>query len=115
MSWWRPFATPSQADVSERMAAAYGEASFGTGEMTDAWPTLASDDIQINEAVLETIATFVFPDGMRFPVHITRHTLNNWVGPSNTRDIRAAVLRRSATLARMAWSGRKDERRKIRI
>ena len=97
------------------MAAAYGEASFGTDEMTDALPTLASDDIQINEAVLETIATFVFPDGMRFPVHITRHTLNNWVGPSNARDIRAAVLRRSATLARMAWSGRKDERRKIRI
>jgi len=77
--------------------------------MTDALPTLVSDDIQINEAGLEAIATFVFPDGMRFPVHITRHTSNNWLGHSNARDIRAAVLRRSATLSRMAWFGRKDE------
>jgi len=83
--------------------------------MTDALPTLISADIQINEAGLETIATFVFPDGMRFPVHITSHTLNNWVGHSNARDIRAAVLRRSATLSRMAWFGRKDERRQIKI
>lgn len=97
------------------MEVAYTGASFGTDEMTDAFPTLASDNIQINEADLEAIATFVFPDGMWFPLHITRHTFNNWVGPSNARNIRAAVLRRSATLARMAWSGRKEERRTIRI
>ena len=78
-------------------------------------PTLASDDIHIDETRLEAIATFVFPDGMRFPVHITTHTLNNWAGHSNTWEIRAAVLSRSATLSRMAWSGRKDERRKIKI
>jgi len=78
-------------------------------------PTLASDDIHIDEARLEAIATFVFSDGLRFPVHITTHTLNNWAGHSNTWEIRAAVLSRSATLSRMAWSGRKDERRKIKI
>jgi len=83
--------------------------------MTDALPTLISDDVQINEAGLQAIGTFVFPDGMRFPVHITRHTLTNWVAHSNARDIRAAVLRRSATLSRMAWFGRKDERRQIKI
>jgi hypothetical protein len=97
------------------MVAAYVGASFGTVEMTDPLLTLVSDDIQIDQTGLEAIATFVFPDGMRFPVHVTRHTLNNWLGHSNARDIRAAVLRRSATLARIAWSGRTDERRRIKI
>jgi hypothetical protein len=66
--------------------------------MTEALPTLAGDDIQINEAGLEAIATFVFPDGMRFSAYIPSHTLNNWVEPANARDIRAAVLKRSAAL-----------------
>jgi hypothetical protein len=83
--------------------------------MIDGLPTLASDDIHIDEARSEAIATFVFPDGLRFPVHITRHTLNNWTGRSDTWEIRVAVLRRSATLSKMAWSGRKDERSKIKI
>ena len=84
-------------------------------KMIEGLPTLASDDIHIDEASLEAIATFVFPDGLRFPVHVTRHTLNNWAGHSDTWEIRAAVLRRSATLSRMAWYGRKDERRMIMI
>ena len=56
--------------------------------MIEGLPTLASDDIHIDEARLEAIATFVFPDGLRFPVHVTRHTPNNWAGHSDTWEIR---------------------------
>ena len=78
--------------------------------MTDALPTLISDDVQINEAGLQAIGTFVFPDGMRFPVHITRHTLNN-LGRALERKghpcSRAQALRH-AVADGMVW----EERRK---
>jgi hypothetical protein len=84
------------------MAAAYAGASFGTDEMTDALTALASDDIQINEAGLAAIATYVFPHGMRFPVHIRRYTLNNWVETSNAR---VAQLRSGAPPCWQGWHG----------
>jgi hypothetical protein len=83
--------------------------------MRDDLPNLSSDDIEIDELGLEATATFVFPDGVRFPVQISRHTLSNWAGQPDAWEIRMAVLRRSGTLAKLAHSARKEARKKMKI
>jgi hypothetical protein len=83
--------------------------------MRDELPKLASDDIEIDEPGLEATATFVFPDGVRFPIQISRHTLPNWTGQPDAWGIRMAVLRRSGTLAKLVQSARKEARKKMKI
>jgi len=74
--------------------------------MTDLTPKLASGDIEVDERELTATATFIFPDGVRFPIVITKRTLNHWAGSGGPWEMRAAVLKRSSTLAKVAASAR---------
>ena len=83
--------------------------------MTELVPTLASSDIEVDERELSATATFIFPDGVRFPIVISKHTLNHWAGSGGVWEMRTAVLRRSATLAKLAAAARKVDRKKFKV
>jgi hypothetical protein len=78
-------------------------------------PKLHADDIVINQHELSATASFVFADSVRFPLHISTHTLLRWVGDIDVEKIRSAILRRSPTLAELAASARTARRKKLMV
>ena len=81
--------------------------------MTDALPTLDANDIAIDEKDLQATASFAFADGSRLIIYITNQTLWRWARDTDASKISAAILERSALLARLAASARAAGKKKL--
>jgi hypothetical protein len=81
----------------------------------NALPKLGADDIAVDQDDFTAIASFVFADGARFPLLISRHTLLSWKAGADQKEITEAIVARHQTLAQLAASARAAGKRKLRV